>query len=228
MNYKTLFYALKCSATSLLIVVFPNVTNSYEGVLLDGVYQSFDFLAEGGETTRAAPVEEPTPQPPPAPAPRQDGIVDASALIAVPDDLSRQIECLALNIYWETKGEPLLGQVAVAAVTLNRVMDRQFPATVCEVVRQGGEERLHHCHFSWWCDGKDDTPTEIRAWRRALSLATAALFTGLPDPTKGALWFHADYVDPYWAPYKKEVARIGRHIFYVRPSQRPATLTAGL
>jgi len=137
--------------------------------------------------------------------------------IPVSDDLSRQIECLALNIYWEAKSEPVLGQIAVAAVTLNRVLDKRYPTTICEVVRQGGQDRLHSCQFSWWCDGKEDVPTERVSWRLALSLASSALLTGLPDPTHGALWYHADYVQPYWARRKKVVARIGRHIFYNYP-----------
>jgi spore germination cell wall hydrolase CwlJ-like protein len=146
----------------------------------------------------------------------------------VPDDLSRQIECLALNIYWESKSEPILGQVAVAAVTLNRLMHPQFPKTVCDVVRQGNEGRRHQCHFSWWCDGRDDAPREQKAWRQALTLASSALVFGLPDPTRGALWYHADYVYPDWASAKKVVARIGRHIFYVQPSRKRWTESAGL
>lgn len=152
----------------------------------------------------------------------------ASTSLAVPDDLMQQIECLALNIYWEAKSEPLLGQIAVAAVTLNRVNHPGFPRTICGVVQQGDERRRHQCHFSWWCDGKDDTPRERDAWRHALALAAAAVFTGVPDPTRGALWYHANYVRPYWADEKQEVARIGAHIFYASPQRKRRSVTAAL
>lgn len=151
-----------------------------------------------------------------------------SAPMAVPEDLLQQIECLALNIYWEAKSEPLLGQLAVAAVTLNRVNHPGFPPTICGVVQQGAESRRYQCHFSWWCDGKDDTPRERDAWRHALALAAAAVFTGVPDPTRGALWYHASYVRPNWADEKQEVARIGAHIFYASPQRKRRSATPEL
>ena len=59
------------------------------------------------------------------------------------------LQCLALNVYWEARSEPMQGQLAVAAVTLNRVNDPRFPDDICDVVRQGGEVRKHRCQFSW-------------------------------------------------------------------------------
>lgn len=156
------------------------------------------------------------------------GMLEASSVLSIPDDLLEEIECLALNIYWEAKSEPLLGQIAVAAVTLNRVMHPNFPKTICAVVQQGYQRRLHQCHFSWWCDGRDDTPRERDAWRHALALAAAAVFTGVPDPTRGALWYHANYVRPYWAEEKHEVARIGAHIFYSLPPRKRRSVTSPL
>ena len=133
------------------------------------------------------------------------------------EDLDREFECLALNIYWEARSESSLGQFAVAAVTLNRVAASSYPDSVCEVVQQGGEDRLHRCQFSWWCDGKSDTPVNDTAWFAARSVAYTVLFFDPPDPTRGALWYHADYVSPSWAKALSKVTKIGRHIYYRGP-----------
>ena len=125
--------------------------------------------------------------------------------------LAEQLECLALNIYWEARSEPVTGQLAVAAVTLNRVSHPRYPNDVCEVVYQSG---ARGCQFSWWCDGKPDRPDEPLAWAKAVEMAFLAASMELPDPTGGALWYHADYVDPHWARSKLVVARIGRHLFF--------------
>lgn len=140
----------------------------------------------------------------------------------------RAIKCLAMNIYWEARSEPVVGQVAVAAVTLNRVENRRFPDDVCNVVRQGGEIRRHRCQFSWWCDGKKDLPLEAEAWRRANTLARLTAAGVIDDPTGGAMWYHADYVEPYWAEAKKQVTKIGKHIFYTLPKRAPTQVSANL
>ncbi|MGB0670507.1 MAG: cell wall hydrolase [Rhodospirillales bacterium] len=129
-------------------------------------------------------------------------------------DRDRPLYCLALNIYWEARSEPLDGQIAVAAVTLNRTKSEAFPDTICGVVQQGFSGRLHRCQFSWWCDGKSDVPEEIEAWNRSVELAAAVLDGKKQDPTEGAMWYHADYVSPDWAKHKVQVAKIGHHLFY--------------
>lgn len=127
------------------------------------------------------------------------------------------LKCLALNVYWEARSEPLDGQFAVAAVTLNRTKDERFPSDLCAVVRDGGESKLHRCQFSWWCDGKQDAPVEEDAWRRAEMVALLMRAGVVSDPTDGALWYHADYVTPDWLRGKVATARIGRHVFYAEP-----------
>ncbi len=129
--------------------------------------------------------------------------------------IRKDLECLALNIYHEARSEPKLGQIAVAAVTLNRVADPEFPDSVCEVVLQGGPRPKHRCQFSWWCDGKSDKPRDRTAWREAKSLAFQFLMNRHDDPTDGALFYHADYVNPRWASQMRTAAVIGRHIFYI-------------
>jgi len=133
------------------------------------------------------------------------------------DDLQAELRCLALNIYFEARSEPRIGMLAVAAVTLNRVSDPMFPDSVCEVVWQNADAGHNRCQFSWACDGRSDEPENARAWRAASNLARMMLAYELADPTAGALWYHADYVEPKWARAKTVVARIGRHIYYRAP-----------
>ena len=147
----------------------------------------------------------------------------ASAEVKFEDDLNveDELHCLALNIYHEARGEPELGKFAVANVTMNRVNDARFPKTVCDVVRQGGERR-YRCQFTWWCDGRSDRPRDVRAWNQSKALAFLVYFGFARDATEGSLWYHADYVAPYWRLTFERGPKIGRHIFYRRNAERPA------
>ncbi len=128
-----------------------------------------------------------------------------------------QIECLALAIYFEARGEPEAGQRAVAHVVMNRVDDADFPNSVCDVVQDGGQEVLHRCQFSWWCDGNSTEPRDVAAWERSMVMARTVYWNYSDDPTLGALWFHANYVDPSWNQVFTRGPKIGMHIFYTRP-----------
>ena len=125
-----------------------------------------------------------------------------------------EIGCLALNIYFEARGEPKAGKLGVAHVVMNRVASARFPDTVCGVVRQGGEVRRYRCQFSWWCDGRSDRPRNRREWRISNEIALAVYWGRTQDPTDGAMWYHADYVKPAWRREFKKGPKIGRHIFY--------------
>lgn len=127
-----------------------------------------------------------------------------------------ELRCLALNVYWEARGEPFDGQIAVAHVTLNRVEHEAYPATICGVVQQGAlDGSKYGCQFSWTCDGRSDEPKNERAWRKALAVAWLAILkTGGDSPTGKALHYHADYVKPDWAERMQMVTQIGRHIYY--------------
>ncbi len=135
-----------------------------------------------------------------------------------PADPGDEIRCLALNIYFEARSEPEAGRLAVGHVVMNRVRAKRFPSTVCDVVRQGGELRRYRCQFSWWCDGRSDTPRNKREWNRSGEIALAVYWGRTEDPTAGALWYHADYVKPSWRKAFERGPQIGRHIFY---SQAP-------
>ena len=129
-------------------------------------------------------------------------------------DRFEELYCLAKNIYFESRNQPKLGQIAVAQVTMNRVNSPKFPDSVCGVVQQGGEKR-HRCQFSWYCDGKKDEPEGDPAWDESVYLALLIYSEEFAiDVTEGALWYHATYVSPNWAEHYEKTVRINEHIFY--------------
>lgn len=131
---------------------------------------------------------------------------------------ARQHYCLAEAIYHEARGEPTLGQLAVANVILNRVKSKQYPNSICGVVNQNDHMKLR-CQFTYACNGLPDKPKPGRHWTKAQRVATQAM-SGKRSiyAVKGATHYHADYVDPGWKKTMKVVKKIGRHIFYVDPS----------
>ena len=141
-------------------------------------------------------------------------------------DFDESLRCLALNVYHEARSEPEVGQLAVAAVTLNRVRSDTFPDSVCEVVKQGGQQR-NRCQFSWWCDGKSDRPTEAEAWKNARRISRQALLGLAEDPTNKALYYHATYVKPRWSRKFVRTAKINQHVFY-RPKSKNSIQVAVL
>ncbi|TFL19607.1 cell wall hydrolase [Jannaschia formosa] len=145
---------------------------------------------------------------------RSDARIDAAKLGAMPAvDGGEQWECLAEAIYFEARGEPIPGQVAVAEVILNRVDSERYPDSICGVVNQG-TGRLHACQFSYTCDGIPETVTEPAAWAKAGKIARLLMDGHDRALTRDATHYHADYVDPYWAAVYPQTARVGRHIFY--------------
>lgn len=130
----------------------------------------------------------------------------------------RQHYCLAEAIYHEARGEPTLGQLAVANVILNRVASKQYPNSICGVVNQNDHMRLR-CQFTYACNGLPDKPRPGNHWNKAQRVATQAM-SGKRSifAVKGATHYHADYVKPKWAKSFKLVKKIGRHIFYADPN----------
>jgi len=122
-------------------------------------------------------------------------------------------KCLALNVYFESRGESKIGQESVAWVTLNRVASGKFPNNVCDVVWEDKQ-------FSWTHDGKSDKPKDQEAWLLAQKIANQVIDTyGVEsDPTEGAIFFHSDYVNPYWTDKVTKVVQIDNHIFYKEES----------
>lgn len=131
--------------------------------------------------------------------------------------LTREIGCLAQNIYFEARLEPEDGRRAVAHVVLNRAADPRWPDAPCAVITQGYPEAGALCQFSWYCDGKSNRPRRDASWRDARRLAQRVYWGRSQDPTGGALWYHADYVRPVWRHALRRGPKIGRHIFYHDP-----------
>ena len=127
--------------------------------------------------------------------------------------------CLAKNIYFEARNESVKGQIAVALVTINRVKSKRFPNSICKVVhqatRRNGKLVLHKCHFSWYCDGRSDTPKDKMSWEISLLIARAMLKNPISDFLHGATHYHRVDVNPYWTRRMLKFSTIGDHVFYI-------------
>lgn len=138
-----------------------------------------------------------------------------AANILSPDVFSeKEQKCLADAIYFESRGEPLKGQAAVAQVVLNRVRNPAYPGTICGVVYQN-KDWTNQCQFSFACDGIKDIiwSPDRYAVAKEIALAVTAGKIWLPE-VGSSTHYHAVYVKPNWAPTMKRVAKIGWHIFY--------------
>ena len=131
---------------------------------------------------------------------------DLVASIETESDMSNDMRCLASAIYFEARGEPLAGQLAVGQVIVNRAESGKFPSSYCGVVLQPSQ-------FSFVHGGRMPAINKTSsAWHNAVATARIA-HEGLWDsPAKDALYFHASYVKPAWR--RTQVARVDRHIFY--------------
>lgn len=138
--------------------------------------------------------------------------VPPASLVPINEDAEHT--CLAQAIYFEARGEPFEGQLAVAQVVMNRVNDRRYPDTICGVVFQG-EHRRHRCQFSFACDGKSDRARNRAVWHQAQKLAAMVISLDLNDVTGNATHYHADYVTPKWSRRLPLTKTIGRHRFYL-------------
>jgi N-acetylmuramoyl-L-alanine amidase len=129
-------------------------------------------------------------------------LVSANALTAVDDS---ELRCLATAVYFESKGEPLNGQLAVAQVILNRAQSGRFASTLCGVVKQPSQ-------FSFVRRGALPAVRENAQWRDAVGVAQVAMKRLHKGPAADALFFHAKRVSPGWG--KRPLASVGNHIFY--------------
>ena len=166
------------------------------------------------ETVPTAPAVEFVSEPVVQPAPESAAAPTASSLSelvsAMPRGaaLSREMECLAGAIYFEARGEPLAGQLAVGQVVVNRSESGRYPADYCGVVYQPSQ-------FSFVRGGRMPAiDRSSSAWHRASAIARIA-HQGLWDSQAGdSLYFHATYVRPSWSRTKIARATIDSHIFY--------------
>jgi len=138
-------------------------------------------------------------------------------------DARKQITCLSDNIFFESAYESDIGKRAVAFVTLNRVQSSKYPDQICDVVKQ---KRTHICQFSWYCEEKAKRLSYTKTLTnnqqvvynhiRDIAIYVYLNYDSIEDPTKGSLFYHADYVNPYWNKHMTKTVQIGRHIFYTK------------
>lgn len=122
-----------------------------------------------------------------------------------------QWQCLTKALYFESRGESLRGQFAVAEVILNRVDSARYPNTICGVVEQGGSGG---CQFSYHCDGARDVMRDQEAADVAARIARVMLDGAARQLTYGATHFHTRAVAPNWSRTFERTAAIGAHLFY--------------
>ncbi len=142
------------------------------------------------------------------------GVIDLSEIHSVKiGKRGKQWRCLTEALYFEARGENLVGQVAVAEVILNRVDSKSYPNSVCGVIQQGQSKR-NGCQFSFICDGKVEHIGDRKAYDELGKVAWVML-QGKPRILTGkATHYHATSVQPRWAKRLVRTARIGDHIFY--------------
>jgi N-acetylmuramoyl-L-alanine amidase len=116
-----------------------------------------------------------------------------------------ELRCLATAVYFESKGEPLVGQLAVAQVVMNRAQSGRFASTICGVVKQPSQ-------FSFVRRGAFPAIASAAQWRDAVGVAQVAMKGLSKGPVGDALFFHAKHVAPGWG--KRPLASVGNHVFY--------------
>ena len=131
---------------------------------------------------------------------RLAAMVDARSSVDTDDD---DLRCLATAVYFEARGEPLEGQLAVAQAILNRTASGRYPASACGVIHQPGQFSFSHAR----------TPPANSDWRVAQAIAAIARDAGFRQVAPRATSFHATFVKPGWSGMTR-VAQIGNHVFY--------------
>lgn len=121
---------------------------------------------------------------------------------------TREVNCLAENIYYEARNQSIVGQIAVAQVTINRMQhDSMFKSSICGVVHEKSQ-------FSWTLS-KVQPKKEPEAWNMSKALAKAVIDGYARIPNFDALYYHTDKVNPKWNRKKQPITKIGSHIFYL-------------
>lgn len=120
---------------------------------------------------------------------------------------------LAKNVYFEARNQDIDGKLAVVFVTLNRVEDSRWPDNIKSVVTQ---KNPRGCQFSWYCDSTSNIPKDTKTFHEIHEFVTMTLSSlhSIEDITRGAVFYHATYVNPHWSKHMERVVKIGDHIFY--------------
>ena len=120
----------------------------------------------------------------------------------------KSLNCLAKNVYFESRNQSELGQIAVARVTVNRTINGNYPTSICDVVYQ-------HCQFSWTCNNKQRIITDKESWNKSVHIARLVLaFNSYQNVVKDATYYHTGNVHPNWSKQMIKVGQVDDHIFY--------------
>lgn len=137
-----------------------------------------------------------------------DSLAELVSDMPSPASMTDDLKCLAQAVYFESRGEPIEGQLAVAEVVINRARSGIYPSSYCDVITQPAQ-------FSFVRHGVIPTADETSAaWQRAQAIAEIAQQNLWQTKAADALYFHATYVNPSWRRQKQLVAQIDTHIFY--------------
>ena len=214
MGQKTKFGFVFCAAAGLIASAGLSYADAQaqqgdvEPISIPEPEASADPVFISDEVVQPLPEPKETPAVVEAVVPDADSLSELMANVDAPQTLSDQLECLAGAIYFESRGEPIEGQLAVAQVIINRAESTVFPSDYCGVVTQRSQ-------FSFVKNGRIPTNrSNAAAWERARKIARIA-HEGMWDSEAGdSLYFHATYVRPSWARKKVARATIKTHIFY--------------
>lgn len=209
--------------SGLAVVAGPLAADEGAGGLAEGferlMGQERTTIEAVGAERLASLTKSTAPEPRPEPEGLDPEVISEPLTVAKLDSLPAVTEgnaewrCLAQAIYYESRGEPLEGQIAVAEVVLNRVDSQDYPDSVCKVTNQGvGSGRA--CQFSYACNGVPERMASPVPRARAEKLAAVMMAGRSRLVTDGATHFHATYVRPAWSRHLVRTAAIGQHVFY--------------
>jgi spore germination cell wall hydrolase CwlJ-like protein len=199
-----LMAALSIAAPSLAQDLHPSAAQA--AVSADAPAKPKGYLAAIYEKAMEALTGGGEPAPAAVPLPTLDELVGTYEAAAPAD---REQECLANAVYFESRGEPIEGQLAVAQVVMNRAASGRYPADLCEVITQKAQ-------FSFIRHGRFPAADKAsEAWRKAVAIARIAeAKASAAVVPSDCLWYHATYVSPGWGKRLNRQAQIGLHIFY--------------
>lgn len=208
--------AVGLTAATMLMLAEPGFASdlgadaNLPAIILPGTDAPADDQTEA-PTEPAAPVaildnseDDDAAEPKPAPT-LADSLAELVAATPRPADMDAELRCLAGAVYFESRGESLPGQLAVAHVVINRANSGRFPKSLCGVVHQPSQ-------FSFVRGGRMPSIREGAQWNNAVAIAKIAREGSWKNQAPGALFFHARYVSPGWR--KTRIAQIDNHIFY--------------
>ncbi len=171
----------------------------------DGTASSASVAAvDASAQAEAAPqqIDTQTAQPPL----KAESLAQLVAMSDLPSDMDEETRCLAGAVYFESKGETLNGQLAVAKVVIARRDSGRFASSLCGVVYQPSQ-------FSFVRGGRMPAiPTASQDWKEAVAIAQIAIKDAWESPVEGALFFHARRVSPGWR--MQRLAAVDNHVFY--------------